>query len=90
MLATSNDGLLKMMLYSNLENVTIGEKSFISMPVMRLTSVKITGEIASDSEIEHMNKFFQVNNFSMRQREFLQELFTESIKNRFRIVLGKG
>ena len=70
--------------------MNIDEKLFVSLPVLRLTSGKITGEIASDSQIEHMNDFFQVNKFSKRQREFLQEVFTEGIENGFKVVLGKG
>jgi hypothetical protein len=35
------DGLLKMMLYTNLENVSIDDKSFASLPILRLTSEKI-------------------------------------------------
>lgn len=39
------DGLLKMMIYTNLENVSIGKDLFVSLPILRLTSGKIEGEI---------------------------------------------
>jgi hypothetical protein len=84
------DGLLKMMLYTNLENVSIDDKSFASLPILRLTSEKITGEVLSDSESEMQKNFFRVNNFNNRQRDFLQSLFAEAQANNFRVSLGKG
>jgi len=84
------DGLLKMMLYTNLENVSIDDKSFSSLPVLRLTSEKIKGDISSVSESETQENFFRVNNFNKRQREFLQSLFVEGKENNFRVSIGNG
>ena len=84
------DGLLKMMLYTNLENVSIDDKSFASFPVLRLTAEKITGEILSDFDAETQENFFRANNFNKRQREFLQSLFTEASVNSFTVSLGKS
>ena len=84
------DGLLKMMLYTNLENVSIiDEQSFVSLPVLRLTSEKIVGEISSNSEAAKLEQFFRVNNFNQRQRELMQSLFVEAKENKFTISLGK-
>ncbi|CAN5609078.1 hypothetical protein BH18ACI1_BH18ACI1_22960 [soil metagenome] len=83
------DGLLKMMLYTNLENVSIDEKSFVSLPVLHLTSENIAGEISSNSETAKLEQFFRVNNFNQRQRELMQSLFVEAKENNFTISLGK-
>jgi hypothetical protein len=84
------DGLLKMMLYTNLENVSIDDKLFDRLPVLRLTSEKITGEISTDSNPEMQESFFRLNNFNKRQIEFLQSLFAEAWENNFKVSLGKG
>ncbi|MDQ6789006.1 MAG: hypothetical protein M3033_19560 [Acidobacteriota bacterium] len=83
------DGLLRMMLYTNLENVRIGDNLFASLPVLRLTSGNIVGEISSQFEIEERAKFFRVNNFNKRQIEFMQSLFVEAKENDFVVYLGK-
>ena len=83
------DGLLKMMLYANLENVTIDDKSFVSLPVLRLTSEKIADEISSNSETAQLKHFFRINNFNQRQRELMQSLFVEAKENNFTLSLGK-
>jgi hypothetical protein len=81
--------LLKMMLYSNLENGSIDNKSFVSLPVLQLTSEKIQGGIASDSESGMHDDFFRINNFNRRQKDFTQSLFVEARENNFRVVLGQ-
>ncbi len=83
------DGLLKMMLYTNLENVTINDNSFISLPILRLTSEKIIGEIYSNSVEAEQKQFFQTNNFNHRQTELVQNLFAEAKENNFTVNLGK-
>jgi len=83
------DGLLKMMLYTNLENVSIEDNLFVSLPVLRLTSEKITGEIHSNSPQNVREEFWRDNNFNKRQREFMDSLFAEAIENNFVVSLGK-
>ena len=84
------DGLLKMMLYTNLENVTIDENSFLSLPVLRLTSERIAGELSSNSTEQERERFFRVNNFNERQASLMQNLFAEAFENNFVVSLGKG
>lgn len=83
------DGLLKMMLYTNLENVTIEENSFASLPVLRLTSENISGEIFSNSSIEEVGRFIRGNNFNKRQIVVIQSLFAEAVENNFVVSLGE-
>lgn len=82
------DGLLKMMLYANLENVTIEDKLLKSFPVLKLTSSKISGEISNNSDAETFENFYRVNNFSKRQKDFLRDLFAEANANNFSVSLG--
>ncbi len=83
------DGLLKMMLYSNLENVSVNEKMFFSSSILRLTSEKITGEIFSNSESAEISQFFRANNFNKKQTELIKNLFLEANENNFTINLGE-
>lgn len=83
------DGLLKMMLYTNLENVTIDENSFLSLPILRLTSEKVSGEISSSSTKEEGEQFFRANSFNKRQIALVQNLFAEAAENNFVASLGK-
>ncbi len=82
------DGLLKMMLYCNLENVSIDNQPLKSLPVLRLTSEKIIGEIASRENDDAQAKFFSANNFSGKQKDFTQNLFAEAETNNFAVSLG--
>jgi hypothetical protein len=84
------DGLLKMMLYSNLENVSIDDNRFVSLPVLRLTSEKVAGEITSETNQKIQENFFRENNFNKRQKEFLQSLFAEARENNFKVILGNS
>ncbi|MGI9035823.1 MAG: hypothetical protein ACR2GD_07260 [Pyrinomonadaceae bacterium] len=82
------DGLLKMMLYTNLENVRIDKKNFASAAVLRLTAERLTGEISSNENIETLEVFCRANNFSKKQKTFLRELFAEARTNNFAVSLG--
>lgn len=65
------DGLLKMILFTNLENVRVGNKKYNSIPILKLT----TGKKFS---IESLNKI---------QEERLSLLKKEGKINRFRIII---
>ncbi len=82
------DGLLKMMLYTNLENVTIDSKPLKSVPVLKLTSGRIFDEISSDSDEKMLENFYRVNAFNTRQKVFLKALFAEANVNKFTVILG--
>lgn len=84
------DGLLKMMLFVNLENVSIDGKLFSAAPALRLTSSRLIGEVASDADSEILDNFFKLNNLKNRQREFLRSLFSEARENNFRVSLRKS
>jgi len=63
--------------------------SLMSLPVLRLTSGGVTGVISSGSALQEQAEFFRVNHFKSRQKELMQELFTEAEENNFVITLGE-
>jgi hypothetical protein len=81
------DGLLKMMLYTNLSNVRIGKNSFTLRVMIRLTSNQLKGSINSDAKDETLEKFFSDNNFAVDDKEFFKKLFREARENKFTIIL---
>lgn len=83
------DGLLKMMLYANLEDVTVDNMTFESKAVLNLTAAKMSGAISSNSPKIARNEFFRVNKYSSNQILFLRQLFIEARYNGF-VVKLKG
>lgn len=76
------DGLLKMILYTNLKNVSINDNNYTAIPVLKLTSSKLPTDI-SKSEIETntvLNK---------SQKEILNKLFVEANENGFELIIEK-
>lgn len=77
------DGLLKMILYSNLLNVTSNGNSVKSKAVLSLTSVKLNGAINSNSTKTELNLFFVENNLSKAQINLIETLISEAQENNF-------
>lgn len=77
------DGLLKMILYSNLSEVTVNKKAMKSNAVLCLTSVKLKGAINSTSNNQEISTFFTENNFSAAQKALVETVFAEAIENNF-------
>ena len=84
------DGLIKMMIYTNLQNVKFGEKSVNYKVKIRLTSSKLEGSINSDASIDELNNFSAANSISPNQKDFLTKLFQEAKTNDFTIIIEKG
>jgi hypothetical protein len=81
------DGLIKMMLYTNLRNVRVGKEAFASRAVIRLTSNQLKGSTNSDANAVELEKFFADNLFAFADKIFFQKLFIEARENRFTIIL---
>ncbi len=81
------DGLLKMILYSNLTNVTANDKKVKSKSVLSLTSTKLTGSINSNSTRKDINDFYELNNFSKSQKSLTDTLIKEAKTNKFIIKI---
>ena len=81
------DGLIKMMLYTNLQNVKVGAKVVDVKVQIRLTSIKLNGSINSDAKDEDLNKFCLQNLINPTDKNFLKKLFSEARENEFTIIL---
>lgn len=77
------DGLLKMILYSNLTDVTLNGKKVKSEAVLSLTSSKIKGAIHSFSSKQEISNFFKVNQLSESHISLIKRLFEEAKQNKF-------
>ena len=84
------DGLVKMMLYTNLTNVKVGAKPHGLKVQIRLTSNQLKGSTDSDTKGEEIEKFFAVNLFSLSDKNFFVKLFKEARENNFTIILEHG
>jgi hypothetical protein len=82
------DGLLKMVLYSNLVNVKVGDQLLEPKPVLKLTSTHIKGTISSKSESNFIDSFKSDNLLNKKKCEFLDTLFLEANKNNFQIIIS--
>jgi VWFA-related protein len=80
------DGLLKMMVYTNLKNVRVGKNPVAGKAVVRLTSSKLIGTINSDASDENTTKFFQTNSLNITQINLVKKLFQEARANKFTVI----
>jgi len=74
------DGLVKMILYTNLKNVSISGTSYISIPVLKLTSSVLKDKILR-SEIESRE------DLNKTQKDLLKKLFEEAKENDFEVII---
>lgn len=81
------DGLLKMILFSNLTLVTIKGKKINSEAVLSLTSTKINGAINSKDTKKDILNFIERNNFTQQQKLLVDSLISEAKKNKFLIKI---
>ena len=84
------DGLIKMMVYTNLQNVKVGAKPVNFKVQIRLTSAKLTGSITSDAKEEDVDKFCTDNLIDLANKNFIKKLFQEAQDNKFTIILEHG
>ena len=82
------DGLLKMILYANLSEVTVNDIALKSKAVLSLTSSKLINNITSNGTAIEKTEFCRVNNFSDSQIQFINDLFREANENNFLIILS--
>ncbi|MDI6800568.1 MAG: hypothetical protein QMD01_00725 [Thermodesulfovibrionales bacterium] len=66
------DGLIKMMLFSNLKEVKIGDKEYTPLPILKLTS-----DIG-----------FSIKNLSSSKSDLLKLLLKESLVNKFEVLIN--
>ena len=81
------DGLIKMMIYTNLHNGRVGKTPANIKAQIRLTGKLLKGSINSDAADEDLAKFFVENAFDVKQQQFVKTLFEEARTNKFTIIL---
>lgn len=81
------DGLIKMMLYTNLKAVKVGAKSHNLKVQIRLTSNQLKGAVNSDAKDEDIEKFLTENAFAVSDKNFFKKLFGEAKENNFTVIL---
>lgn len=81
------DGFLKLMLYTNLQNVKVGSAPHKSKTQIRLTADQLKGSISSDAASESIEKFFGENSFTASDAKFVKKIFDEARANNFTIIL---
>jgi hypothetical protein len=86
--ADIKDGLIKMVLYRNLTQVHCEAKLYTEViPVLKLSSVRILGNIKSNSSVEEIGVFLTSNHVKSRTRELIMSLFNEATTNSFEIEI---
>jgi hypothetical protein len=83
------DGLLKMILYSNLEEVMIDEEEYIPIPVLKLTSSVLKYGASFDSGSTDLNDFIEINELSPKQTNAVKLLFKECNENKIVLRIGQ-
>jgi hypothetical protein len=81
------DGLLKMILYCNLTEVTVDGKRLKSEAVLSLTSAKLKGGIDSSSAKEEISAFVKENKISASQETLIETVFAEAKQNNFAVKI---
>jgi len=81
------DGFIKMMLYTNLQNVKVGAKPHNLKVQIRLTANQLKGSINSDANDENVNNFLTENAFTSNDSNFVKKIFQEAKENNFTIIL---
>jgi hypothetical protein len=83
------DGLLKMILYSNLCEVAVDGVQMQSQAVLNLTSTKIKGKLNSNDCQVIKDLFFDANNLTLTHMVLIEDLFSEAEENGFEVRIGK-
>jgi len=82
------DGLLKLILYSNLCEVTVNDNKMDNKAILNLTSVKLIGNISSESEKNEIVKFLLNNRISPENSALINKLIEEAKENSFIVKIG--
>lgn len=77
------DGLIKMILFTNLENVKVDNDDYEYIPVLGLTSKKFKGYCSNKSKDEQLKKCFEENDISAKSKNKIKDIFKEADENGF-------
>jgi hypothetical protein len=80
------DGLLKMILFSNIDKLFVNDRKVNFQSLLRITSNQIKGKITDESSDEDINDFL-IKNKIINERDFIKSLFQESRYNKFGLII---
>jgi len=81
------DGLLKMVLFSNLSEVNYNNKDYPYVACLKLTSNKLQGQLLTNHNSNVLDEFYNLNHLSNRIIKVIETLFAESRENNFLVVI---
>ena len=84
------DGLIKMILFTNLKEISVSSKELNCKPILQLTSAKLKSSITSQSSKSEIEDFIKINKLNLKHQQLLDDLLTESKNNSFTIIINKG
>lgn len=84
------DGLLKMVLYSNLQTAHIFDTPYRVIPVLQLTSPHISFSMNQLESPEQLDNFVRSHRMNKNQITFLMQLFEEARCNHFQVSIVHG
>ena len=82
------DGLLKMILFSNLNDVRLNDVKKNYKALLYLTSSRLINNLKSDDSTKDKKQFFKDNNFSPSECLLIESIFKEANINNFIIKIG--
>lgn len=81
------DGLLKMILYTNICDVRVNNQKVTTYPKLLLTSSNLTGILTSNSPLEERTIFYQNNNIKQSNINDIETILEEAQINKFEIII---
>lgn len=81
------DGIIKMILFTNLAETKIGDKSFYHFSVLGLTSSIFRGYCHNYMTTKDITNCLEENDFSIKQKKSILSVFNEGKQNNFLVFL---
>jgi hypothetical protein len=89
-LSDIKDGLIKMILFSNLKEIKVNNKKYSGNPILQLTSSKLKSSITTNSDKAKIESFLKKNKLNSKHQQLIDDLFSESKKNKFTVIIKEG
>jgi hypothetical protein len=89
-IADIKDGLIKMILFTNLKDLNVSNKNFKHKSILKLTSSKLKGTITTVSSKSEIDSFISLNKMTNKHSQIIYNLQLESKQNNFTFVIQKG
>ena len=77
------DGIIKMILYTNIDKLELNGHYIQHRAILGLTSAQVTGDLHSNMSSQATQDFITLNNFSTKERNKLLSVIEEAKENQF-------